>query len=417
MMRIKWLLFILLLSAPSGAKAQTINAKSCSSTDVQTALNSASAGDTVTVPAGTCSWSGLSLNKAISLQGAGIGTTNITVTGNNTITKQAAGIIRMANFSFSISGSGTTNVGFTVGGSWKNGQPIVIQNNAFSVSNSSLFVINVAGGVIVSHNTFTGGWNDSFLHIYDVKDSEGSWTTADTIGNRDTKGTLNHYIEDNTFTGGTNQGTDVDDAGRVVYRHNTFTDSSFNTHGKDSSPVGVRHYEIYNNRFYNTGAQSNDCSAIANQNWAIWLRGGTGVIYNNYFDNLAGSCWGTKPEIKLSIRGAEDDRPQGTCGQVSHPVPRQLGQNYNGSSYFTDPIYFWGNTGTGNESDGWAWNNPCGFTWSTFFQWGRDAINQSITGGTAKPGYTAYTYPHPLATGSVGTGTPTNPTVLRAIVH
>src|SRR5207248_11053336 len=139
-----------------------------------------------------------------------------------------------------------------------------------------------------------------FFQLKDPQDSQGSWTSADTIGNRDTNGTLNIYIEDNTFVGGTNATVDNDDASRVVFRHNTDTNSSFNSHGYDTSPFGLRHFEVYDNNFYNTGAQSNDCSQIANENWAVWIRGGTGVIYNTYFDNLGGSCWGTKREIKLS---------------------------------------------------------------------------------------------------------------------
>ncbi|MBK8185446.1 MAG: hypothetical protein IPK63_22095 [Candidatus Competibacteraceae bacterium] len=87
-----------------------------------------------------------------------------------------------------------------------------------------------------------------------------------------------------------------------------------------------------------------ETSQIQNQNWTIWIRGGTGVIYNNQIANVAGSYWGNKSELKFTIRGAEDARPQGSCSNVKYPVPRQLGQNHNGVSYFTDPIYFWGNT-------------------------------------------------------------------------
>src|SRR6516164_11049949 len=38
------------------ADAATINAASCSQTVVQAALNSAHAGDTVSIPSGTCTW-------------------------------------------------------------------------------------------------------------------------------------------------------------------------------------------------------------------------------------------------------------------------------------------------------------------------------------------------------------------------
>ena len=79
----------------------------------------------------------------------------------------------------------------------------------------------------------------------------------------------------------------------------------------------------------------------------------------------------------------------------------------------TDPIWIWGNTGQSvvNVHTAWSWGNPCGFDWNTFFQWHRDAENTSLPnptvlphqgggvsglGGTPKPGYTPYTYPHPL---------------------
>src|SRR5262252_1396905 len=58
------------------ARAATINAASCTQSAVQTAINSASAGDTVVVPASSCTWTtttsvtpSVTLNKAITLQG------------------------------------------------------------------------------------------------------------------------------------------------------------------------------------------------------------------------------------------------------------------------------------------------------------------------------------------------------------
>jgi hypothetical protein len=368
--------------------AATINAKSCAQTDVSSAISSAATGDTVQVPAGSCSWSGLSINKPVHLKGAGVEQTNITVSGTS-ITKQATGIIRVSGFSFSRSGGGTSSKGFTIGGSWQ-AEPVIFQDNKFTISNSGLFLLNVAGGVIIANNSFTGDWDDSFIQPKDNTDSGNSWGTADTLGARDTTGKRNHYIEGNTFYGGTNQGIDCDDSTRCVYRYNTLTYSSFNTHGMATSPQGVRHFEVYNNTFIHNGGTSQ----IANQSWAIWIRGGTGVIYNNQIADLAGSYWGNKSELKFTIRGAEDARPQGSCSNVKYPVPRQLGQNHNGTGYFTDPIYIWGNTGTVAVDANWNWGNPCGLTWSTFFQWGRDAVNT----GTPKPGYAPYTYPHPLLT-------------------
>jgi len=375
-------------SPDKGLPGTTHVAASCSTADVKSAMGAASHGDTVAVPAGSCSWSGLSVNKAIHLKGAGIGQTLITLAGNNTVTKQAAGVVRISGFSFSKSGGGNGAKGLTISGKWKGAEPVVIEKNAFEISGSGLFVLHVAGGVIIAGNTFKGGWDDSFIQPKDDQDSEGSWSSVDSLGSKDTAGKLNHYVEDNTFYGGTNQGIDADDSTRVVYRHNDLTYSSFNTHGWATSPVGVRHFEVYENTFHHPGGTD----PIANQNWAIWIRGGTGVIFNNFFDDIAGSYWGQKDEIRLTIRGAEDARPQGSCASTSYPVPHQIGQSHDGTTSFTDPLYLWGNTGTTAVYSGWNWGNPCGFTFGVFFQWGRDAVKSSAP----KPGYTPYTYPHPL---------------------
>jgi hypothetical protein len=410
----KWFSFILLLTALIGAEAQT-KAASCSQNDVNNAINSASSGDTVTVPAGNCSWSGLSVAKAITLQGAGVGQTNISLNGTTTFTKQSAGVMRITGFSFSVSGGGDANKPLMINGSWLGAQPIVFANNSFNVSGSGLFRINVPGGVIFTQDKFTGGWDDSFLQIKDASDSQGSWTHADSLGNRDTNGTMNIYIEDSTFLGGSNQGIDCDDACRMVNRHNTFTNSESNSHGDDTSDYGMRHFEIYGNRFLNT----RDSSQLANENQAIWIRGGTGVIYNNYFDDLAGNYWGNKAEISMQIRTASEPSQQGlSCSTLKYPIRRQIGQNYNGSNYFTDPVYVWSNTGTvGINPDFFGWGNSCGFSYSQFFASGRDYVFANpASGGNAKPGYTAYRYPHPLAGGSVSSG-PNAPTGVQAVAR
>jgi hypothetical protein len=62
------LLFIALFATE--AQAATITAASCSSSDVQTAINSASNGDTVIVPSGSCTWSTqVTVSTGITLQG------------------------------------------------------------------------------------------------------------------------------------------------------------------------------------------------------------------------------------------------------------------------------------------------------------------------------------------------------------
>ena len=76
MTRLKWLLCAFLLTAifSRQAKAQ-VAAASCNASDVQAAINAATEGQAVSIPAGTCSWtSGVTISgKGITVQGAGSG--------------------------------------------------------------------------------------------------------------------------------------------------------------------------------------------------------------------------------------------------------------------------------------------------------------------------------------------------------
>src|ERR1041385_8840169 len=86
------------------SNSQTVNAASCSSTDVQNAINTAVAGGTVSVPPGNCTWSNLvTLSKAITLNGSGAGVTKITLGSLSPIfqiTKQTNGVTRISNITF-----------------------------------------------------------------------------------------------------------------------------------------------------------------------------------------------------------------------------------------------------------------------------------------------------------------------------
>ena len=70
------IIFCILL--PFQSIAATVAADSCSRTDVQAALTAASRGDTVTIPAGDCTWSAtVTYTKALIIKGAGVGSTII----------------------------------------------------------------------------------------------------------------------------------------------------------------------------------------------------------------------------------------------------------------------------------------------------------------------------------------------------
>ena len=86
----------LLGNSPLAAAAgKTITAAGCSSANVQSAMNSAVDGDTVIVPAGSCTWTSAvwinSVNLGGTLQGAGIGQTIITNGSSSRIVNNSAG--------------------------------------------------------------------------------------------------------------------------------------------------------------------------------------------------------------------------------------------------------------------------------------------------------------------------------------
>lgn len=440
--------------APIGqekVRAANLTATSCSQTDVQVAIDASQAGDTVNVPSGNCTWTRVTLAKAITLNGTGKGATNITLgtgSGMLAITKQAAGVIRIQNLTFLVNNNKSTPKPVTIGGSWLSAQPVIFQDLAITLTNADFVTIQTAGGVIFSRLTFNGSYQSTLLQAKDAQDASGSWSTPSSLGALDSNGLRNIYVEDSTFFGGTV--TDCDDGCRLVLRNNTISNSEgFNSHGMDTSAHGLRHFEIYNNAFLfpdKTCTQGNQ--SLSNMQQYIWIRGGTGVIYNNKFDQNASSCWGHgKNEMRWDIRGVEDARrningDSIACGQVRYPAPHQLGQGHSGSAIVhPDPIHVWGNSVNDNTRNdgaslrirsGFSWGNPCGFDYSTFFRWGREAINTSIgsnscsgsgctvdgKGGTTKPNYTPYTFPHPLVSGvqtPTQTPSPTAPADLRII--
>ena len=84
--------------------AATINAGSCSQANTQAAINSAANGDTVNIPAGSCTWNtGVAIPSAkkIMLKGAGIDLTVITVNpAGGTAVDLAKSGSRLTGFTF-----------------------------------------------------------------------------------------------------------------------------------------------------------------------------------------------------------------------------------------------------------------------------------------------------------------------------
>jgi hypothetical protein len=424
---------VVLWSAP--AVAATITAASCSYSDVNSSVGAASAGDTVLVPAGNCTWtSGLAISKAITLRGAGIGQTFITdnYTGGSLIlvTESTAGSVRIQGFDF-LAGTGPLNANpdfFIKVTATANGRAVLVTANAFTVGGSANALGFGTNRGVIWNNAFVGTvgsnlcLNNAAALRHKPSGLSSSWTSPAAYGAADTDGEQNLYFETNTLTN-VFEGIDIDDNGRTVIRYNTITNSGVVSHGVDTSAVGGRYAEVYNNTFVFDTTVVCAPDLPANVNSFIFVRGGTMLIHHNVVPRLMSQAWGSKSEISFIVeelrRNAGPYPCWGSTTAGSYPAPRQTGWGYSSGStpagttgVFQDrePIYLWNNTGAGNFGSpaiGDYSPNQCGASApssAAYIQAGREYF-----AGTAKPGYTPFTYPHPL-TGS-SQAPPTGPSL------
>ena len=248
---------VVILAGFDQTEAAIINAANVSLAAVQTAVNVASIGDTVNVPAGTATWTNLLyITKDIQIIGAGIGRTIITnyypkPLGNDGIywITSTNAVCRISGFSFTAN-STTVNT-FNIQG---NSHAFRADHCSFDGTIGSAFVFapgywvcgvvdhctfnNVHIPFQVNHDTYGGGVNGN-----------GSWADADNWG---TTNAL--YIEDCTFTGPPNQGFGIADGcggARIVIRYCTSTNVFEGTHGTESTGPsrGARTLELYCNNF------------------------------------------------------------------------------------------------------------------------------------------------------------------------
>lgn len=415
---------LILWGAP--AAATTLTAVSCSYSDVNAVVGLAVDGDTVVVPAGNCAWNnGLAITKGIALKGAGVGQTFITnnhTTGNLiTLTEAAAVSISVRGFDFAV-GAGPTpsNHFFRVTGT-TNGKPVLIGENRFVLGrNGNAIRLEVNRGVIWN-NTFIGEigsttyLNNAAALRHKILGSLTSWQTATTPGAADTNGDLQAYFEGNILTL-VMEGIDVDDNARTVIRHNTIENSGIVHHGDTSTPGG-RWSEIYNNTFVWNPAGGGQAQP-PNVNSFIALRAGTTVIFNNVIPNITSQAWGDKREVTFFAENLRRNQGELACWEGGYPIPYQVGRGADSSAaQISEPVYLWDNTGAGNYGSPRIGDYPCGQPNSCPNCTTRDSATTYIVPGrdyhleTQRPGYTPYTYPHPLTGSSAPPPRPTNLTV------
>jgi hypothetical protein len=293
------ILCTLLLSGFSAPRSEaTVHYSNGSAASVQALHNAALDGDTITLPAGTFSWtSHLTITKGVTLKGA---TTIVGSPSNPTVIDatvildnvprngSGGGIISAqlnANQSFRLTGitfrHGSNNVygsngavRVTSSGTQPNrsvridhchfdhlywAYTIGIYGWIYGVDDHNVFDCNPSGlSHLIWHNTWGGQANGN-----------GSWADFPYYGSEKF-----WFIEDNTIRGSgpvTSGNIDVMNGGRYVARHNAFLNAAPNSHGTEGGPQrGGRAREVYDNSFHWT------------INWGGQMqRSGSAIWYDN----------------------------------------------------------------------------------------------------------------------------------------
>jgi hypothetical protein len=400
-----------IIAAPAG---NFVYAASCSQGDVQNAIDAASDGDFVVVPAGACAWTTppgddsvpavSSDGKGITLQGAGIGQTVITDatgTGWNNSLIRVEGVegkpFRITGFTF----TGCNGpVGIHIGGDCKNFR---IDHCGF-FSGEFFTAINVSGfshGVI-DHCDFT----NSRVLVREALAGDDPWKRPLTLGSPNAV-----YVEDCYFYADVHSNAiDSNGGGRWVFRYNTVVNNYCEAHGlQNPNERGTFSYELYENTFTTVDNGKN--------NWvAFYTRGGTGVLFNNTVINAEGSPYHAFAAIQDNRSCGYAAGYWGPCdgtspcdgntpGMSGYPCRDQVGRSTDFSDtqvhpQALEPLYAWNNTFDGSpvtiES-----RDICELSLEHVVE-GRDFING------VRPGYTPYVYPHPLTWELDLTGAPGN---------
>jgi hypothetical protein len=270
-------------------------AADASYTEVQNCVSAASSGDTITVPAGSATWSTQNTNffngKALSLIGAGIDVTIITdqVSSDATassliqITPNPSGLIRVSGFTFSKVTAPPASTGVISVNPGSVSNLIRVDHNRFDLTNGHGVRPNGCAGGVLDHNTFNLSANSFAIQAQngwvctgtgDTYGADHIWAMATPYGTVD-----NVYVEDNIVNGPVGVSTSTSDCngwgGHVVLRFNTINETNgIHSHGLGTAgrSRSCRHMEVYGNTFIPTGTTMTSFHAIT---------GGTGLTFYN----------------------------------------------------------------------------------------------------------------------------------------
>jgi hypothetical protein len=236
-----------------------------SAASVQGIQNAVLDGDTITVPAGTFTWSGrVNITKAITLKGAGVGTTIIKDNVQNGsligITLIANKVTRLTGIEFQDGGRVVTADApggiLRVVGSNINGSSFRMDHCKWNDLNGYPVFDTVLG--VIDHNSFVKIRRHLTIYIYGSTWNgrpygDGSWAAPTNFGSTDFLFFENNYFI-NTGTTYMEFMTDALAGARFVVRYNVVHNCYVTDHGTESGGRirGSRAMEVYNNTYTGT---------------------------------------------------------------------------------------------------------------------------------------------------------------------
>lgn len=372
------LLLILAACCALPAKAQVINAASCSSTDVQTALSAVtSSTTTVNIPAcsGGTAWTA---PVSVTLPSTG----NLVIQGTTTITGNCSpsspsctatdGTVIVDNYASTnplltiVTQSGCTETRIT-GITFKGGTGLVKQTGMVAINGTCHSVRVDHNHLLLNTSSLANigvrytGW------VYGVMDHNlGDMTTATTSEFENTwtqgygGGTMGEvawsspsalgtaafmYLENNVINNGL-YANDCDFGGRSVVRYNVLNNVQLQTHPTGSAPDavrGCRAQEIYQNQLNGLSAcngTSGFGSCLYN---GVFISSGTGVLWGNSFPLTSSSGTSSGYQWVFSIQSMRITNS--TYSQVA--TPNGWGYCGNSSGLSGDSSLWDGNTTSG----------------------------------------------------------------------
>lgn len=394
--------------------------------DVQQCVTNASDDDTINLKAGTVDWGASSLNivgKRVNVIGAGKNDTIVSFSSkgmailSTDYTKYALKISGI-NFHGKSGAQAAIQIGsldydisrYATGFRFDN---LKFDNDA-GISPTAVIIYGTIWGVIDNCDFYPAAAYSIQILISAAMPSLDSTIGGSKIGGSydvslplDLGGSSAVYVEDCNFYDSTDYPMayfDIDQgAGRIVLRHNVLGDGYFYTHESRGSNIGATKVEIYSNTF------SGGSVYAQGSGYPGRLNSGTGVIYNNTFTSPG---YDSKIFPVYELRSSVSNAPMLLC-DGSHPWDGNVeangwpcaGQIGRGSGTIGNqesaPLYAWNNgvestcvTGGTCTNTYSIWSGTANYVKSTAHS--NDEVDFVNNGSTSKPGYTAYTYPHPL---------------------